>query len=65
MIKSQYPGEFDVLIPATSTVDKQIFKLQTTLTSYEAPFVHYLCGCNRQYVGDDMYICLACAKSLC
>ena len=35
------------------------------LTTFEAPFVHYQCGCMRQFAGEEMYLCFKCNKSLC
>lgn len=39
--------------------------LGNTLTTYESPFVHYQCGCGRQFVDIEMYLCFKCNKSLC
>ena len=35
------------------------------LKTIEAPFVHYQCGCKRQYAGEEMYICFTCNKTTC
>ena len=35
------------------------------LTSNEAPYVHYQCGCSRLFIGEEMYLCTMCEKSMC
>lgn len=39
--------------------------LMFKLTTHEAPFVHYQCGCLRQFVAEEMYLCFKCNKSIC
>lgn len=29
-----------------------------SLTTNEAPFVHYQCGCSRMFIIEEMYYCL-------
>jgi len=36
-----------------------------SLTSKEAPYVHYQCGCSRVFIGDEMYLCNTCEKAMC
>ena len=31
----------------------------------EAPFVHYQCECGRQFIGEEMYLCMKCNKTMC
>ena len=35
------------------------------LTEYRAPYVHYMCECGRQFIEEEMYICIKCMKGLC
>ena len=35
------------------------------LTEFRAPYVHYRCKCDRQFILEEMYACLKCSKSLC
>jgi len=28
------------------------------LTTNNAPFVHYQCGCSRMFIEEEMYFCL-------
>ena len=35
------------------------------LTEFRAPYVHYKCGCGRQFIEEEMYACLKCQKGLC
>ena len=35
------------------------------LTTFEPPFVHYQCDCKRHFIGDEMYMCNQCNKSMC
>ena len=35
------------------------------LTEFRSPYVHYKCGCNRQFIIEEMYICVKCQKGLC
>lgn len=35
------------------------------LTTNEAPYVHYQCGCSRTWIGDEMYLCTTCEKAMC
>lgn len=39
--------------------------LGNTITTFEAPFVHYQCECSRQFVDYEMYLCFKCSKALC
>lgn len=65
-MKSAYNHELDILVPATATTPAQTLKHHGNhLTTYEAPFVHYGCQCQRQFVGEDFYLCFKCAKIVC
>jgi|688.fasta_scaffold167964_4 hypothetical protein len=37
------------------------------LTANEVPYVHYQCGCMREFVAEEMYLCIKCVpnKSIC
>ena len=35
------------------------------LTEFRAPYVHYKCECGRQFIEEEMYICIKCQKGLC
>ncbi len=35
------------------------------LTEFRAPYVHYKCKCNRQFIYEEMYICLKCGQAKC
>ena len=35
------------------------------LTDFRAPFVHYRCGCKREFILEEMYVCVNCKKGLC
>lgn len=63
--KQQY-GELDTMIPATQKEPMQIMKHRgNNLTSMEVPYVHYQCGCSRQFIDMEMYICFKCEKVCC
>lgn len=34
-------------------------------SEFKSPYVHYKCSCSRQYIYEEMYICVKCGKSRC
>ena len=65
-MRSNYAGEFDILLPAMEKSPATVLKqFGNQLTTYEVPYVHYGCGCGRQFVGEEHYICFKCSKTLC
>jgi len=60
------PGEFDTQGFSGPNQPPLIQKhLGNILTTTDAPYVHYQCGCSRQYIDAEMYICFKCSKILC
>jgi dynactin-4 len=35
------------------------------LTEFKAPYVHYKCECGRQFIEEEMYLCVKCTKGVC
>ena len=35
------------------------------LTDFRTPYVHYKCGCGRQFMLEELYCCLKCTKAKC
>ena len=64
--KPTFQGEFDTQTPQVKNQAPSVMKhTGNQLTFFEAPFVHYQCGCNRQFVDQEMYVCFNCCKPLC
>ena len=40
-------------------------KIMYKLTEWRSPYVHYGCGCGREFILEEMYTCIKCEKGLC
>jgi hypothetical protein len=72
IVDPQVPGEFDLtfmpqnLDPNRPKEQPYVMRhLGNNITTYEAPYVHYMCGCSRQFKDQEMYVCFRCTKALC